>query len=89
LLRLNVTDHHKHAHNFHFSSKEIEELLLVAGFINVVTYGSAFLKLPKTFERKIKSTRALTFHRFVSSHLLRIILPANSGGMFVVVGTKP
>ena len=89
LFRVKINDHHEHAHNFHFSSEEIEELLLLAGFINVVTHGSAFLKLPKYFERKIRTTRALTLHRFVSTHLLSRILPANSGGMFVVTGTKP
>jgi SAM-dependent methyltransferase len=89
LLRLNVIDHHGHAHNFHFSSNEIEELLKLAGFIDVVTNGSSFLKLPKSLERKFTKKWALSLHRFISNQVLSKVFPANAGGMFLVTGSKP
>lgn len=89
LLRIRVTDNHSHAHNFHFNSEEIEELLSALGFIEVRTIGTAFLKLPKYLERKIRTRRVLDLHRFFSNQLLSKFMPANSGGMFVVTGRRP
>jgi hypothetical protein len=88
LLPLKIPDNHTHAHNFHFNSDEISALLKEVGFVSVETIGTAYLKLPKFIERGIKSKRGLAIHRIISNLILSKFLPANSGGMFIVIARK-
>jgi SAM-dependent methyltransferase len=88
-LHLPFRDNHKHAHSFHFSPQQVEELLVKVGYVNVVTIGTAYLKLPKVIERKIKNSRLLGLHSLISNSALSKIFPANRGGMFLTVGEKP
>ena len=88
-LNLHFQDNHTHAHSFHFHPKDIEQLLVSAGFRNVKTVGTAFLKLPKRLERKMGSPFLLAIHRWISNKLMRGLFSRYSGGMFIVVGEKP
>lgn len=87
-LRVGIQDNHKHAHNFHFSIDETERLLIEAGFKKVDTVGTAYLKLPKKIERRIKFEFALTIHSFFSNVLLKIVFKDKKGGMFLTYGAK-
>ena len=81
-------DSHEHAHSFHFKPRDIEELLRGAGFGNIRTIGTGYLKLPKVLERKISGKFSLTIHRFVSNRLLRILFSRHNGGMYLVFAEK-
>ena len=88
-LRIPITSDHDHHHNFHFTVKDVELLLSNAGFTEIRTIGSAYLKLPKFFERLIKTTFLLSLHRFFSNEVMRRVLGNSNGGMFLTIGTKP
>lgn len=89
VLQVRFKDHHGHAHNFHFTPRETEELLKTIGFTNVTTVGTAYLKLPKVLERRMGGKGVLTLHSFVSNRVLPLIFGARRGGMFLTVGEKP
>jgi ubiquinone/menaquinone biosynthesis C-methylase UbiE len=88
-LRIPIVSDHDHHHNFHFTVKDVELLLSNAGFIEIETIGSAYLKLPKFFERQFKTTFLLSLHRFLSNVVMRRVLGNSNGGMFLTIGTKP
>lgn len=88
-LRIPIASDHDHHHNFHFTVKDVELLLSNAGFIEIRTIGSAYLKLPKFFERQFKNTFLLSLHRFLSNVVMRRVLGNSNGGMFLTIGTKP
>jgi SAM-dependent methyltransferase len=88
-LRIKFHDNHTHAHSFHFSPKDVEVLLISAGFTNVQTLGTAYLKLPKFVEKSLFKGRLLGLHRFISNRVLSQIFSSHRGGMFLVVGVKP
>jgi SAM-dependent methyltransferase len=88
-LRIKFHDNHTHAHSFHFSPKDVEALLISAGFTNVQTFGTAYLKLPKFVETRMGNSRHLALHRFISNRVLNHIFSRYRGGMFLVVGEKP
>ncbi len=87
-LRIKFHDNHTHAHSFHFSPKDVEVLLIGAGFTNVQTFGTAYLKLPKFMETRLGKSRLLALHRFISNRVLNHIFSRYRGGMFLVVGEK-
>ena len=89
LLRISVTDNHEHHHNFHFTSMDVERLLSEAGFSSIQTVGSAYLKLPKSIERKLKLPVLLVIHRFISNKVLKLVFGNASGGMFLTFAIKP
>ncbi len=88
-LRIQVTSNHDHHHNFHFTSKDVENLLSEVGFTEVKTIGTAYLKLPKTIERKMKAPVLLAAHRFISNTMLRLLFGNSKGGMFLTYAMKP
>jgi len=88
-LRISIASDHDHHHNFHFTVKDVELLLSNAGFIEIRTIGSAYLKLPKFLERQFKSTFSLSVHRFLSNVVMKRVLGNRNGGMFLTTGTKP
>lgn len=88
ILKISIYDNHEHHHNAHFTSKDVELLLVSAGFINVRTIGTAYLKLPKKIEKKISSSSILMIHRFISNVVLRIFFGNHSGGMFLTYAMK-
>jgi SAM-dependent methyltransferase len=88
-LRIKFHDNHTHAHSFHFNPKDVEVLLISAGFTNVETFGTAYLKLPKFVEMRMGKDRLLAFHRFISNRVLNHIFSRYRGGMFLVIGVKP
>jgi SAM-dependent methyltransferase len=88
-LRIPITSDHDHHHNFHFTVKDVELLLSGAGFTEIRTIGTAYLKLPKFFERQFKTTLLLSLHRFFSNVVMRRVLGNSNGGMFLTIGTKP
>lgn len=89
LLGVPIADNHEHHHSFHFHPKDVERLLLDAGFIQIRTVGTAYLKLPKKIERKIKSPILLSMHRFISNSILSRIFRDYNGGMFLTFASKP
>lgn len=89
LLRIPIADNHEHHHNFHFRAKDIETLLLDAGFVQIKTIGTAYLKLPKMIERNIKSPILLSVHRFISNSILSRVFRDYNGGMFLTFASKP
>ena len=89
LLGIPIADNHEHHHNFHFRAKDIETLLLDAGFVQIKTIGTAYLKLPKIIERKIKSPILLSAHRFISNSILSRVFRDYNGGMFLTFASKP
>jgi len=89
LLRISVTDNHEHHHNFHFTSMDVERLLSEAGFSSIQTVGSAYLKLPKSIERKLKLPVLLAIHRFISNKVLKMVFGNANGGMFLTFANKP
>ena len=88
-LRIKFHDNHTHAHSFHFSPKDVEVLLISAGFTNVQTLGTAYLKLPKFVEMRMFKGRLLALHRFISNRVLNHIFSRYRGGMYLVIGVKP
>lgn len=88
-LRIRVASNHDHHHNFHFTSKDVETLLSEAGFTGVKTIGTAYLKLPKSIERKLNAPILLAAHRFISDTILRLLFGNSQGGMFLTYGIKP
>ena len=88
-LRIKVTNNHDHHHNFHFTTQDVEKLLSTAGFIKVNTIGTAYLKLPKTIERRMMASILLAAHRFISNTILRLLFGKASGGMFLTYAEKP
>ena len=88
-MRIRITDNHEHHHNFHFTANDVENILATAGFVKINTIGTAYLKLPKVFERKINSSVALSIHRFISNTVLRLVFGKTNGGMFLVFASKP
>lgn len=88
IFKISIYDNHEHHHNAHFTSKDVELLLVSAGFINVKTIGTAYLKLPKRIEKKISSSSNLMIHRFISNVVLRIFFGNHSGGMFLTYAMK-
>ena len=88
-LRISITDNHEHHHNFHFTSMDVEGLLSEAGFSSIQTIGSAYLKLPKSIERKLKLPVLLVIHRFISNTVLKLVFGNASGGMFLTLANKP
>lgn len=89
LLGVPIADNHEHHHNFHFHPKDVERLLSDAGFIQIRTVGTAYLKLPKKLERKIKSPILLSVHRFISNSILSRVFRDYNGGMFITFVSKP
>jgi hypothetical protein len=89
VLKVRLKDHHGHAHNFHFTPMGTEVLLKTAGFKNVTTVGTAYLKLPKILERRMGGKKVLILHNLVSNKILPLIFGARRGGMFLTVGEKP
>ena len=89
LLRISVTDNHEHHHNFHFTSMDVERLLSEAGFSSIQTVGSAYLKLPKSIERRLKLPVLLVIHRFISNKVLKLVFGNANGGMFLTFANKP
>ena len=89
LLGVPIADNHEHHHNFHFHPKDVERLLSDAGFIQIRTVGTAYLKLPKKIERKIKSPILLSVHRFISNSILSRVFRDYNGGMFITFASKP
>lgn len=87
--RVRLVDNHEHHHNFHFTSATVEGLLATAGFIEIRTLGTAYLKLPKTIERRLTSPLLLSVHRFISNKILRVALGNSRGGMLLIYGVKP
>lgn len=88
-LRIKFHDNHTHAHSFHFNPKDVEVLLISAGFTNVQTFGTAYLKLPKFVEMRMGKDRLLELHRFISNRFLNQVFSRYRGGMFLVIGVKP
>ncbi len=88
LLRIQFADNHNHAHNFHFKPEDVEDLLRDAGFYNVRTIGTAYLKIPKFLERRITRSSWLTIHRVISNVIMKFFFSRFRGGMFLVVGEK-
>ena len=88
-LRISTADNHEHHHNFHFTNKDVEKLLSDAGFIEIKTKGSAYLKLPKFVERQIKFPILLSVHRFISNKVLKSFFGNSRGGMFLTYAVKP
>ena len=88
-LKIRITDNHEHHHNFHFTVSDVESLLADAGFINIKTIGTAYLKLPKSFERKFQMPLLLSIHGFISNTVLRRVLGDRRGGMFLTFASKP
>ena len=88
-LRIGVADNHEHHHNFHFTVRDVENLLSKAGFVEIETRGSAYLKLPKRVERMFKLPASLFIHRFISDSLLRLVFGNSRGGMFLTYALKP
>ena len=88
-MRIRISDNHEHHHNFHFTANDVENILATAGFVKINTIGTAYLKLPKVFERKINSSVALSIHRFISNTVLRLVFGKTNGGMFLVFASKP
>jgi SAM-dependent methyltransferase len=88
-LRIKFHDNHTHAHSFHFSPKDVEVLLIGAGFTKVQTFGTAYFKLPKFVETRMGKGRLLALHRFISNRVLNHIFSRYRGGMFLVIGVKP
>jgi SAM-dependent methyltransferase len=87
-FRIQIDDHHEHAHSFHFKPTDIENLLQDAGFKNIRTIGTAYLKLPKFLERRISGRRSLAFHRFMSNRFMSALLSKHLGGMYLVIAEK-
>lgn len=88
-LKIRVTDNHEHHHNFHFTVSDVESLLADAGFINIKTIGTAYLKLPKSLERKFQLPVLLSIHGFISNTVLRRVLGDRRGGMFLTYANRP
>lgn len=88
-LKIRITDNHEHHHNFHFTVGDVESLLADSGFINIKTIGTAYLKLPKSIERKFHFPVLLSIHGFISNTLLRRVLGDTRGGMFLTYASKP
>jgi len=87
-FRIGFRDNHTHAHSFHFNPKDVEKLLKDAGFTNVQTIGTAYLKLPRFMEIRMGKDLILVIHRFISNRIMSHIFPPDKGGMFLVVGQK-
>jgi len=88
-FRIPIPSEHDHHHNFHFRVRDVEMLLSNAGFIEIRTISSAYLKLPKFLERQFKSPFSLSVHRFLSNVVMKRVLGNRNGGMFLTTGTKP
>lgn len=88
-MRIRIIDNHEHHHNFHFTSMDVEGLLSEAGFSSIQTVGSAYLKLPKSIERKLKTPVLLAIHRFISNTVLKLVFGNAGGGMFLTFANKP
>ena len=89
LLRIKFEDRHDHHHSYHFSSHQVEELLLSCGFVDVESMGTAYLKLPRKLERKLGNPKALKIHNLISNTILRRVFGNKRGGMFLTYGIKP
>ena len=87
-LHIKFTSNHEHHHNFHFTTDDVEKLLLTSGFTEINTIGTAYLKLPKTIERKLKTPILLAAHRFISNTILRRLFGKARGGMFLTYAVK-
>lgn len=88
-LKIRFEDNHDHAHSFHFSPQQVEALLASKGFVNIHTIGSAYLKLPKSIERRLGNPYALKIHNFISNVILKRVFGDMRGGMFLTCGVKP
>ena len=88
-LKIKFDDNHDHHHSFHFAARQVEALLASNGFINIETIGSAYLKLPKSMERKLENPYVLKIHNFISNVVLRRVFGDMRGGMFLTYGVKP
>ena len=88
-LRVEIKDNHGHHHNFHFTVADVETLLSKAGFTDIKPVGTAFLKLPKVIDKRVKNPVLLSIHRFVSNSVLKRIVGNRHGGMFLIYATKP
>lgn len=88
-MNLRTADNHEHHHNFHFTVDDVENLLSEAGFVEIKTIGTAYLKLPKSVERRFKFPVLLSTHRFISNTILKFIFGNSRGGMFLTYAVKP
>ncbi|NQW68780.1 MAG: methyltransferase domain-containing protein [Betaproteobacteria bacterium] len=88
-LRVQIRDNHGHNHNFHFTVGDIETLLLNAGFKDIKTVGTAYLKLPRAIDKRVNKPILLSIHRFISNSVLKRIFGNKNGGMFLIYATKP
>ena len=88
-LGIKEGENHDHHHNFHFSIVQVEDLLVAAGFEEIRTIGTAFLKLPKFIERIIRNPLPLRVHNVISNRALPLLFGNRRGGMFLTYGIKP
>lgn len=88
-LKIRFEDNHDHHHSFHFSPQQVEALLASSGFVNIETIGSAYLKMPRSWERKLGNPYSLKIHNFISNVILRRVFGDMRGGMFLTYGVKP
>ena len=88
-LGVEIKDNHGHHHNFHFTVDSVETLLSNAGFTDIKTIGTAYLKLPRVIDKRVKNAVSLSLHRFISNSVLKRIFGNKNGGMFLIYATKP
>ena len=88
-MKINFNDNHVHSHNTHFTPKDIENLMKTTGYTKIHTIGTAYLKLPKIMERRIRGSKSLACHRFISNKFLAMFFSPYRGGMYCTIGEKP
>lgn len=53
-MKLNFNDNRTHAHNAHFTTRDVEDSMKIIGYTKIHTIGATYLKLLKIVERRFK-----------------------------------
>lgn len=85
---LNIEKKEDHAHRYHFSIPDVVKLLEQAGFRDVMFCSTAYLRIPRFFEKGIVKLHLVKVAIYLSNRVLSKIFGNSSGGMFAVWASK-